>query len=237
MMKRHILVGTVALCVSTTPAFGQGHQHPAPAAAGQGQDTGAQAMICTMGMLPHPGMGGMMGEQGMGGMQHGAMAGGGMQDGAMAGGGMQHGAMAGLRRDSAHAGAMQHGAMGQPGAAGMAQDAMPHPVTPTMLLHHATELALTAEQQSQVTQLAESSQASCRQHLELATKSHQAATAALQQNLAAPDVTAYESRLREASAHVLDAHVAVVKAGAEAAALLSADQKEKLAATARMEHR
>jgi uncharacterized membrane protein len=190
---------------------------------------GAHAMICTMGMLPHPGLGGgMMGGQGMGGM---------MQQGAAAGG-MQHGAMGGVRQDSAaRPGAMQHGAMGgtQHGAAaqgaGQEMPGIEHPITPTMLIHHAKELELTAEQQAKVTQLARTSQASCETHLKAAAESHKAASTVLDN--ASVDVGAYQGRLREAADHAIEAHVAVVKAGVDAAALLSPAQREKLAATAR----
>jgi hypothetical protein len=240
MQMRTSWAVAVTMALAATPAWAQGHQHGQPTPAGQGAAQ-AHAMFCTMGVLPHPGMGaGMMGGQGMGGTQHGAMM-----------GGMQHGAegAGATQRDSARAGGMQHGAAAQgggmqhgaapAGGAAMAHGGMggmPHPVTPTMLLHHAQELGLTGEQQAQVRQLAEASQATCQQHLELARTSHEAA-AGLLQDVASPDVNGYEAKLREAGGHLLDAHVAVVKAGAQAAALLTPAQREKLAATSKQEQR
>jgi hypothetical protein len=257
MTGRHALVALAALALGSAPVLAQGVHAPGqPAAAGESHQMGATAMICTMGMLPHPGMGamgGMMGGQGMGGMmgqgaaggvqqgaaaggmQHGAAAGG-MQHGAAAGG-MQHGAAAGGVQQGAAAGGMQHGAAAggmQHGAAtgqaasGQGMGGMEHPVTPTMLIHHAEDLALTAEQQGRVTELARTSQASCEQHLQAAATSHHAAAALLNQD--SPDISAYEAKLREAVDHLLQAHVTVIKAGAEARAVLTPAQREKLSA-------
>ena len=250
MTVRQVLMAATALGLASAPVRAQ-----QPAAAGHAE--GMMAMVCTMGMFPHPGMGeGMMGGQGMGGMMQPGAAGSGMQPGAMMGG-MQHGAMGGMKQDSAGKagaaaqpgamGGMQHGATGgmQHGAAGGMQHGaaapaagsmggMEHPVTPAMLIDHAQDLGLTSEQQAKVTQLAQTSQASCEQHMQAAEASHKAAAAVL--DGAHPDVAAYQSKLREVADHIIEAHVAVVKAGLEASAVLTPAQREKLAATARSMH-
>ena len=226
MIGRQAVAVAAALALGSVPAFGQGNP---PAQAGQAEHMDMADMVCTMGMLPHGGMGGgmMMG----GGMQQGAQGGGmqhnmpGMQQGAQAGG-MQHN-MPG----------MQHGAtMGgmQPSAAGEAMGEMSHPVTPTMLIHHAQELGLTADQQAKVTELAKTSQASCEEHMKAAQASHQAAAAQLEK--ATPDVDGYEQGMKEAAEHLIEGHVAVVKAGVAAEALLTPEQRQKLTAAARTMH-
>jgi hypothetical protein len=244
MTGRQVLSALAALALGSAPAFAQGGQAQGQAA-GEAHEMSAHAMICTMGMLPHPGTGGaMMGGQGMGGMMQGM---GGMMQQGTAAGGMQHGAMGGVKQDSAKGAAMAHGAGGmQHGAGNQApagqamggmqhaagaaaehgMEGMEHPVTPTMLLHHAQEIGLTAEQQEKVSELARTSQASCEQHLEAAAGSHKAAAALLGQD--SPDVAAYQARLRETLDHILQGHVAVIKAGIEAKALLAPDQRDKL---------
>jgi Spy/CpxP family protein refolding chaperone len=198
-------------------------------------------MICSMGMLPHPGMGsgmGMMDKPAGGMMQHGAAAGG-AQQGAAAGhaqhgaaagvppgaaaGHAQHGAAATGVQQGAAAGGMQHGAAAQ---AGHDMGGMDHPVTPAMLMHHAEDLALTAEQQAKVSELAKTSQAACEQHLDAAAAAHKAAAALLDKD--APDLAAYQAKLRETTDHVLQGHLAVVKAGLEGRAILTPEQAAKL---------
>lgn len=219
---KHSLLALTALALAAAPAAAQTHEHGAAKA---GQEMGPTAMICSMGMLPHPGMGGM------GGMMK---SGGGMM------GGMQHGQAQGQAQGMQH-GQMQHGntaGSDKPAATAMEhQGGMEHPVTPTMLLHHAKDLELTQDQVAKVTQLATASQAACETHLKAATEAHHAAAALLGDAATNPDVAQYEARLREAITHVLQAHVGVVKAGVEAKAVLTPAQVDKLKASAKMEHK
>jgi uncharacterized membrane protein len=212
-MTRHTFVAIVGLAVTAAPAFAQHEQHGQQAkAAGQGDMM--QHMICEMGVLPHPGMGAMMGE-GMGqGMQHGQPA--------AAAPGMQHG------QPGAAAPGMQHG---QPGAekkemggmmGGMKMD---HTRTAHMLVEHGDEmgLALTEEQKVKMTQLAEAASASCATHIEAAKTSHVAAVQALDKG----DLDAYEDGLEDAMEHAIQAHVPVIRSGIEAKALLTDAQRDK----------
>lgn len=218
-MNRTVLTLAV-LALAAAPAAAQSHEHGAAQA---GQEMGPSAMICSMGMLPHGpmaggagmgGMGGMMKSGGMmGGMQHG-QAQGQAQQGQMKHGQMQHGNTAG--HDKPAATAMEH-------AGGME-----HPVTPTMLLHHAKDLELTEDQVAKVTQLATASKAACETHLGAAGDAHKAAAALLGDAAATPDLAQYQAKLGEAIRHVVEAHVGVVKAGVDAKALLTPAQVEKL---------
>ena len=237
MKSRHSFVAAAALAFVATPALAQNQDHAAaPAQAGQ-----QHAMMCTMAMLPHGNMGGGMG--GMmqqGGMAHGQMQGqqgakAPMQHGQMQGEKMQHGQMqhaqaqvqaaekqaqaAEKQAAAMQAAAMQHGAM---------QGDMKHPVTPTMLIHHAQDLALTPDQVTKVTALVTASTADCQNHLKAAMDAHQSAFELLGAPSSSPDLAAYEAKLREATTHVLQAHIGVVKAGQEARALLTAEQLQKL---------
>lgn len=219
MISRQVTLAVAALALGGAPAAAQGHAH---AQAGPGQDAAMAEMACTMGMLPHADMGGSMpGGQGMMGMMGGQV----MQHGTQTGGmqhnmpGMQHGTM----------GMMQHGAAGQArGGEAVAEPA--HPVTPAMLIRHAGDLGLTADQQAKVSELAKTSQTACAQHMQAAQASHQAAAALLRK--ATPDVTGYEQGLKEAAGHMIAGHVAVVQAGIEAEALLTPEQRQKLEASA-----
>ena len=230
MKSRHPFIAAAALAFVATPALAQHQDHAAaPAQAGQ-----QHAMMCTMAMLPHGNMGGGMG--GMmqqGGMAHGQMQGqqgakAPMQHGQMQGEKMQHGQMQHAQAPAAgkpaqaaekQAAGMQHGAM---------EGGMKHPVTPTMLIHHAQDLALTPDQVTKVTALVTASTADCQNHLKAAMDAHQSAFELLGAPSSSPDLAAYEAKLREATTHVLQAHIGVVKAGQEARALLTAEQLQKL---------
>jgi hypothetical protein len=108
-------MAATALGLASAPVLAQ-----QPAAAGHAE--GMMAMVCTMGMFPHPGMGeGMMGGQGMGGMMQAGAAASGMQHGAM--GGMQHGAMGGMKQDKQRGGSAAR--LDEAGA--MANAARPRP--------------------------------------------------------------------------------------------------------------
>lgn len=205
-MTRHTFVAIVGLAVTAAPAFAQHEQHGQQAKA-EGHGDMMQHMICEMGMLPHPGMGAMMGA-GMGqGMQHG-------QPAAAAPGqqpqGMQHGQPGAEKKEMG-------GMMG-----GMKMD---HTRTAHMLVEHGDEmgLALTEEQKAKMTQLAEAASASCATHIEAAKTSHVAALQALDKG----DLDDYEDKLEDAMEHAIQAHVPVIRSGIEAKALLTDAQRDK----------
>lgn len=221
MNSRHSFVAITVLAFGATPVLAQGHDHAAAAPAQAGQQ---HAMVCTMAMLPHGNMAGGMG----GMMQQGSMMSGQMQHGQMQQGEkpqMQHGQAAGEKMQH---GQMQHGqAQGEKMPHAM-QGGMKHPVTPTMLIHHAQDLSLTQDQISKVTALVTASTADCQTHMKAAMESHRSAFELLGAPNSTPDLAAYEAKLREATTHVLQAHMAVVKAGQEARALLTPEQAQKL---------
>jgi Spy/CpxP family protein refolding chaperone len=95
-----------------------------------------------------------------------------------------------------------------------------------MLLHHKADLALTDQQVQRIEALQKQAQTDCEQHMKMAHDQHAAAAAAL--NAATPDVAGFEAKLREASQHMVQAHVAVARRGVEALGVLTAAQKTKL---------
>lgn len=233
MTRTTPLLAVAALALAAVPVSAQGHDHAA-APADQAHQMDANAMICSMGMLPHGNMGGGMGMMNrMGGGGMGAMMQRGQQPAAQAQVGQQqhqHGQQqpAQAAQGQQHAG-MQHGATGGAKMSGMG-GGMEHPLTPTMLIHHAKDLELTQDQVAKVTALATSSKSDCETHMKAAMEAHHAASALLGGPAATPDLGAYEGKLREATTHVLQAHVGVVRAGQQARALLTPAQIEKLAA-------
>lgn len=238
MTRTTTLLAVAALALGAVPVSAQGHDHAA-APADQAHQMDANAMICSMGMLPHGNMGGGMGmmqKGGMGGMMQKTQA----PAGQAQAGHAQHGQPQPAQAQGQQHAGMQHGAMGGEKMAGekmaggkmggMAMGDMQHPLTPTMLIHHAKDLELSQDQVAKVTALATSSKSECETHMKAAMDAHRAATALLGGPAATPDLAAYEGRLREATTHVLQAHVGVVRAGQQARALLTPAQIEKLSA-------
>lgn len=197
---------------------------------GMGMQMDMAEMVCSMGMLPHGGMG-----QGMGGMGQGM--GGGMMGGMQHGqGGMMGGMMGGMKGNAAKADStMKHEGMAgmKPGAqgamAGMKHEGMAagmqHPITPIMLVHHAKDINLTEAQVASFTKLADTSKTACQAHLKQAMGAHEAALPMLGPS---QDLAGYEASLKAASSHMIMAHMTVVRAGADAANQLTAAQKQKL---------
>lgn len=105
----------------------------------------------------------------------------------------------------------------------MAMMGGPHP---QMLLHHAEELALTADQVSRLEALRDEAKQAAGAHMQPAMQAHMAAAKLLEGD--APDFAGYEARLGEAASHMVKAHVAVARVAVQAAALLTAEQRSEL---------
>jgi Spy/CpxP family protein refolding chaperone len=104
--------------------------------------------------------------------------------------------------------------------------AMMGPPTPGMLLHHKQQLNLSAEQVNKLETLQKQAEAACSEHMRLGMEEHRAANQLLQAG--SPDFAAYTARMKQAAAHMAEGHVAMAKAGVEARALLTPEQRESL---------
>lgn len=130
---------------------------------------------------------------------------------------------------------MDHGSMqmemmqGEMGANMMMQSGI---ASPGMILKVADQLDITADQRTRLEALQTSLAASVKPHMEAAMMGHQQAAAALKSDR--PDIKAYESALETAMTHMTQAHVATAAAGLEARAVLTAEQRTRLASAAHM---
>lgn len=156
-----------------------------------------------------PGQQGGMMDQGMMQMCHAMMGrGGGMGGHAMMGGG----------------GAMQgHPMMDGGGMMGMMQGLGP---SPAALVGAADRLGLTPGQVSRLEALAMSSGESHQAHMDAATAARQEAAEALGADSA--DLDAYEEGLSRAADHMVQAHMDMVRAGLDATAVLTPEQRAEL---------
>lgn len=87
-------------------------------------------------------------------------------------------------------------------------------------------LDLTADQVTRLTMLQTSSQAEMMQHMVAHTEGMQ--SAAVITESAAPDLTAYETALRAAANHMVLEHLAMARADADARAVLTPMQRDRL---------
>lgn len=129
--------------------------------------------------------------------------------------GMMHGmpsgqAMPGMRADSMHSMMMQ----------------MIGPPTPAMILSHKGQLGLSADQVSRLESLQKQAQPACAGHMRLGMESHRAANQLLE--VASPDFAAYSAKLKEATAHLVEGHVAIARAAVAARSVLTAAQRQTL---------
>jgi Spy/CpxP family protein refolding chaperone len=88
------------------------------------------------------------------------------------------------------------------------------------------ELSLTAEQKTRLEALRTQSSEAAHPHMQQAMAAHQKAVQTLQGD--SPDLVAYESALKEATNHMTAMHVASARAGIDARAVLTPDQRMKL---------
>ena len=135
-------------------------------------------------------------------------------------------------------GDMPMGAMGGPGMPGMPgmpmRDSAHHammmemmgPPTPAMILHHKADIKLSAAQVTQLETLQKQAEPACTQHMQAAMAAHHSANALL--DARSPDFAAYTARLKEATAHMVEGHVAMTKAAVAARDVLTPAQRESL---------
>ena len=127
---------------------------------------------------------------------------------------------------------MQHPMMGQ-GCLAMAGE-MGHGMGPMMsgmpgpgaLLHAAEALALTAQQKTQLQTLQTRLQETAAPHRQQVMAAQQKMSAIMHGDK--PDLAAYETAMKEAMGHMAAMHVAAARAGLEARALLTTDQRARL---------
>lgn len=98
--------------------------------------------------------------------------------------------------------------------------------SPAMILRAADALSLTAEQKTRLETIRTQSSEAVQPHMQQAMAAHQKAVQALQGD--SPDLAAYESAAKEAANHMAAMHVASARAGIDARALLTPDQRMKL---------
>lgn len=99
-------------------------------------------------------------------------------------------------------------------------------LSPAMILRASEGLALTAEQITRLEAMRTQSTEAIQPHMQQAMTAHQRALQALQGD--SPDLSAYESAVREAANHMGLMHVAAARAGVEARAVLTTDQRARL---------
>lgn len=122
-------------------------------------------------------------------------------------------------------GMMCMGMMGG-GDMGMGMAMMSGAPSPAMILRAADALALTAEQKTRLEALQTQSSEAVQPHMQQAMAAHHEAVQALQGD--APDLVAYESALKEAMNHMAAMHVESARAGVDARAVLTPDQRMEL---------
>ena len=149
------------------------------------------------------------------------------------------GSTAGQKPDMHCAGGMpMHGPMpmGNRPMAGMPQmDQMMGPPAPAMMLEHKQELGLTGAQVTKLTALQKEMQPKCARYMEAAMTAHRAANALLQG--ARPDFNAFSTKLKEAAAQMVEAHIVMARAAVAARDLLSAEQNDKLKKVMARQHK
>ncbi|MFO8174647.1 MAG: Spy/CpxP family protein refolding chaperone [Gemmatimonadota bacterium] len=97
---------------------------------------------------------------------------------------------------------------------------------PGMILRLEESLDLTENQVAELEMLRDSVQPTMGQHMMQGMQLMQAASAMLDSD--APDLDAYEARLREAMNHMVLAHASMARAGVEGRQVLTPEQRERL---------
>ena len=101
-----------------------------------------------------------------------------------------------------------------------------------MILRAADALTLTADQKARLEAIRTQSTEAAGPHMQQMMAAHQKAVQALQGN--SPDLAAYEAAMKEAAGHMTVLHVASARAGLDARAVLTPEQRTKLAETTSM---
>lgn len=95
-----------------------------------------------------------------------------------------------------------------------------------MAFHHTEELDLTADQAQEMESLMTRAHEAAHPHMQMAMEAGAKAGELL--DAERPDFAAYEDRLGEAAAHMVQAHTALARATVEARGLLTAEQRTRL---------
>lgn len=103
-----------------------------------------------------------------------------------------------------------------------------------MILRAADALALTPEQRTRLEAIRTQADEAVQPHMQAGMAAHHKAMQALRGD--SPDLAAYEAALKEAANHMLAMQVAAARAGIDARAVLTAEQRAKLADTTTMMH-
>lgn len=104
--------------------------------------------------------------------------------------------------------------------------------TPGMILRAADALELTAEQKTRLEAIQTQSAGTSQPHMQQMMDAHQRAVQALEGDSA--DLAAYESAMEQAADQMVTMHVAAARAGVDARAVLTPDQRAKLKNTTAM---
>jgi Spy/CpxP family protein refolding chaperone len=104
---------------------------------------------------------------------------------------------------------------------------------PSVLLQRQERLKLSAAQIASLQAIQKQAQADCARHVHLAMPAQQAANQLLE--AAAPDFAAYTAKLREASAHTVEARLAMAKSAVAARKVLTNGQRQTI--TSRLQAR
>ena len=104
---------------------------------------------------------------------------------------------------------------------------------PSVLLQRQERLKLSAAQIAGLQSLQKQAQADCARHVQLANATQRAANQLLEAT--APDFAAYAAKLRETSAHTVEAQVAMAKSAVAARKVLTNGQRQTI--TARLQAR
>lgn len=144
----------------------------------------------------------------------------------------------GARAPGAMPGMNMGGMMARRGA-GMGMDMGPMammmaPGGAGQILGMAQALQLTDAQTQQLRTLAEQARTATAPHMQAAMQAHHAAMQALEAD--APDVAKYETQLREAANHFVEAQVTLARSVAQALAMLTPEQRANVRFASRLEH-
>ena len=146
----------------------------------------------------------------------------------------------GARADSSRGMGMMHGQSGMMqggmmqmmhGQSGMMMGAA---MGPGMVLRLQESLELTESQVDRLETLRDTVRSTMRQHMMQGMQVMHAASGMLESD--SPDLDAYESRLREATNHMVLAHTAMADAAVEARQVLTPEQRERLSLAREMMH-
>ena len=148
---------------------------------------------------------------------------------------MHNGGMPGMRMDGMKPGMKMDSAkptMRMDNMSGM--EMMMGPPGPATILQQKEKLGLSAAQVSRLEALQKEAQPSCAHHMQAAMTAHMGASQLL--DAANPDFSAFESKLKEATTHMVEGHVVMAKAAVAARDVLTPAQRQALKTQMGMMH-